>query len=102
MFAKELLSNGLLRICRLVADVVSLFVSRSLPTNGSTRYNISKELKWQVMESTRICSALKEHQYMPWNYSLSKIQCSIIVEIFLILLLPAVGLLKLGVNYCGM
>jgi hypothetical protein len=31
----------LLRICCLAADVVSLFVSRSLPSNGSTRYNIT-------------------------------------------------------------
>jgi hypothetical protein len=29
----------LLKICCLAADVVSLFVSRSLPRNGSTRYN---------------------------------------------------------------
>jgi hypothetical protein len=30
----------LLRICGLAADVVSLFVSRSLPSNGYTRHNI--------------------------------------------------------------
>jgi hypothetical protein len=30
----------LLGICSLAADVFSLFVSRSLPSNGSTRYNI--------------------------------------------------------------
>jgi hypothetical protein len=31
----------LLRICSLAADVVSLFVLRSLPSNESTRYNMS-------------------------------------------------------------
>jgi hypothetical protein len=56
-----------------------------------------KELNWEVMESTQICSASKEHDCMSWNYSLSKLQCS---AIFLILLLPAVGILKLGVNLC--
>jgi hypothetical protein len=34
----------LLRICCLEADVVSLFVSRSLPSNGSARYNITQVL----------------------------------------------------------
>jgi hypothetical protein len=29
-----------LRICCIAADVVSFFVSRSLPSNGSTRYNV--------------------------------------------------------------
>jgi hypothetical protein len=42
--AKALLStvafSCLLKICLLAADVVSLFVSRSLPSNGSKRYNI--------------------------------------------------------------
>jgi hypothetical protein len=40
---KALLRNGcvylLIKICSLAADVL-LFVSRSLPSNGSTRYNI--------------------------------------------------------------
>jgi hypothetical protein len=44
LFAKTLASNScinmLLRICCLAANVVSLFVLRSLPSNGSTRYNI--------------------------------------------------------------
>jgi hypothetical protein len=42
LFAKALPNNGrLLNICCLAANVVSLFVPRSLPNNGSTRYNIS-------------------------------------------------------------
>jgi hypothetical protein len=48
MFVKALLSNGcvyLLRICCLASDVVSLFVSRSLPSNGSTRYSIKLMLR---------------------------------------------------------
>jgi hypothetical protein len=30
----------LLRICYLAADVISLFVSRMLPNNGTTPYNM--------------------------------------------------------------
>jgi hypothetical protein len=44
LFAKALLSIGcvylLIKICCLAADIVTLFVSRSLPSNGSTCYNI--------------------------------------------------------------
>jgi hypothetical protein len=43
LFTKALLSNGcvyLLRICCPAADIVSLFVSRSLLSNESTCYNM--------------------------------------------------------------
>jgi hypothetical protein len=52
----------LLRICCLTVDVVSLFVSRSLPSNGSARYNILNRISlflriWIITES---CSDLHE------------------------------------------
>jgi hypothetical protein len=44
-----------LRICCLAADVVSLFFSRSLPSNGSTRYNIKTDIT--EIECERVDSA---------------------------------------------
>jgi hypothetical protein len=74
-----------------------LFLGR-YPVTGLRAIIFIKELNWEVIESTRICSALKERHCLSWN-SLSKLRCSKIREDFLILLLPAVGLLKLGVKY---
>jgi hypothetical protein len=44
----------LLRICPLAADVVSLFVSRSLPSNGSIRYSIFSNPSFIFFPSFRL------------------------------------------------
>jgi hypothetical protein len=53
LFAKALRCNScvyLLRIRCLAADVVLLFVSRSLPSNGPTRYNIYQTARYHIAE----------------------------------------------------
>jgi hypothetical protein len=47
----------LLRICCLEADVVSLFVSRSLPSNESTRSNIVHTTLSYILKSISILSS---------------------------------------------
>jgi hypothetical protein len=82
LFAKVLLDNGcvylLLRMCYLAVDVVSSFVSWSLPSNGCTRYNMN--FFWSRMFSSNIyrpCPYLKHlrRAYMCKSKTVSLVLC---------------------------